>query len=219
MAGFGVLTHQLGLLGHLSRQLASVTGRGVEIEACAGAGMTLHTLVGRVQNLPAVRSDVVLVMVGIDDALRLTAPRFWKRDLRTLLDVLHSDAAEDIQVFLVAIPVLKHLQSLAPLPRFVADWQSRLLNEATDLVCRDRDYVTQMPFPSHEHDGALIALAGGSESYYRWSTQLAPPLAAAINHAPQYRRESTGPKELRAKRVLRRLHRTTNPNNSFQTTE
>lgn len=219
MAGFGVLTHQIGLLGHLSRQLATVTGRGVEIEACAGAGMTLHKLVGRVQNLPAVRSDVVLVMVGVDDALRLTAPHLWKRDLQTLLDVLHSEAAEDVQVFLVAIPALNHFQGLAPLPRFVAHWQSRLLNEATNWVCRDRDYVTQIPFPSLEYEGALIALAGGSERYYRWSTQLAPPLAAALNHASQCRKENTGPKALRAKRALRRLHRTTNPNNSFETTE
>jgi GDSL-like Lipase/Acylhydrolase family len=219
VAGFGVLTHQIGLLGHLSRQLATVTGRGVETEACAGAGMTLHKLVGRVQNLPAVRSGVVLVMVGVDDALRLTAPHLWKRDLQTLLDVLHSDAAEDVQVFLVAIPPLNHLQSLAPLPRFIAHWQSSLLNEATNLVCRDRDHVTQIPFPSHEYEGALIALTGGSESYYRWSTQLAPPLAAAINHAQQCRKENTGPKALRAKRALRRLHRTTNPNSSFQTTE
>ena len=63
-AGFGVLTHQIGLVGALSRQLSKSTGRGVEVQAIADVGMTLRALAPRAREMPALWADAVLVTSG-----------------------------------------------------------------------------------------------------------------------------------------------------------
>jgi lysophospholipase L1-like esterase len=172
VAGFGVLTHQLGLVGQVCRQLAEATGRGVEVEACAQVGMTIDELLVRVQSLPRVRTGLVVIALGVNDILRLTALQVWKRDLQRLFDLIREDAAENVQIIVVEAPPMDKLHGSAWLPSRITRWQSRLLNDSTRVVCDDLDYVTLVPFPEDEQEDVIEMVGGNAETYRAWAAKL-----------------------------------------------
>lgn len=182
-ASFGVLTHQLGLVGCLSRQLRNITGRGIEMEASANVSMTLHDLVGWVQNLPPVRSGAVMVLVGLNDALRLTSLRGWERDLRTLIEAIRRDTVEDVQILIIEIPPIDTVWTLSTLPRRVAARHARLLNETTKNFCRHLTHTTFVPFHPAEGEGEPTLRTWRPGMYQEWSHELAIPLAWALHRA------------------------------------
>lgn len=182
-ASLGVLTHQLGLVGCLSRQLRNITGRGIEMKASADVSMTLHDLVGRVQNLPPVRSAAVMVLVGLNDALRLTSLRGWKRDLHALSEAIRRDPVEDVQILIIEIPPIGMLWTLSPLPRRVAARHARLLNETTRNFCRHLTPTTFVPFHPAAGEGEPAMHAWTHGMYQEWSHELAVPLAWALHRA------------------------------------
>ena len=180
-AGCGVLTHQLGLVGHISRQLSDITGRGVELEACAEAGITLNKLVECIQNLPPVRPGAVMVIVGVNDALRLTSARAWRQDLQTLLDVIRGADAQGIHTLVIGIPPLDAFGTLAPLRQRVIAQHARLLNETSKRLCHNLTQVTFVPFLPAEPDRGPAC--GSSEAYQNQSRDFVVPLAAALHCA------------------------------------
>ena len=185
VAGFGVLTHQLGLVGHLCRQLAQATGRGIEVEACAQVGMTLDELLVRVCDLPRVRTGVVVVALGVNDILRLTPLRLWRRGLQRLFDVIREDAAENVQVIVVESPPMHRLHGLAWLASRIAHWQSRLLNESTRMVCDGLDYVTMVPFPVDAREARAGIVRGSAETYRAWAAKLTVHLENAVRRTQE----------------------------------
>lgn len=203
VAGFGVATHQLGLVGCIGRRLAQATGRGVEVEACADVGMTLHELVERLQNLPRIRSGLVLVMLGRNDTRRLTTLGAWRRNLNNLFEVIRSDTVDNVQIIMVEAPVRRH----APLPERIFNWQARLLNETTRRVCRELDHVRLVPFPSSSEVTEPGLLIGSAEIYRKWAAELVAALEEALDRS-RTRRPDTRPRISRSKRPLkdRRRH-------------
>ena len=180
VAGFGVLTHHLGLVGHICRQLAKATGRGIEVEACAQVGMTIGELLVRVQNLPRVRTGLVVIALGVNDILRLTPLRVWKRDLRELFDLIREDAAENVQIVVVEASPMDKLHGREWLPSRITRWQSRLLNESTRSVCDDLNYVTVVPFPVNEQEDGTEVADGEAETYRSWAAKLTVHLENAV---------------------------------------
>jgi hypothetical protein len=179
VAGFGVLTHELGLVGQIGRQLAHATGRGVEVEACGQVGMTINELVSRVCELPRVRTGMVVVALGINDILRMTSLRTWMRDLNRLFDLIREDRAEDVQVVVVKVPQIHTVEGLAWLPRRLVRWQSRLLNDATRRLCSRLEFVTLVPSPMTD-DANWPGMDGGNANSYRsWASELTVHLKRA----------------------------------------
>ena len=181
-SGCGVLTHQLGLIGHIARQLSSITGCGAEMEARTDIKLTIRKLPGRIRNLPPIRSDAVMVMVGVNDALRLTPVRAWKRDLKAVIEAIRRGGAETTPTLIIGIPPLGTFRTLAPLPRRIAARHACLLNDTTKRFCRDLPQVIFVPLYPAEADKEP-ALRGSSEIYQNWSREVAVPLAGALHWA------------------------------------
>ena len=80
-AGVGVSRHEEGLAGQTARALAATTGCGVRWTARGRNGATAFET--HRDLLPAVtmpRADVVVLALGVNDTVRLHAPRRWTRD-------------------------------------------------------------------------------------------------------------------------------------------
>lgn len=182
-ASFGVLSHEFGLVGNLSRQVQNITGRGVEIEVCANVSMTLHDLVRRVGKLPPVSSGAVMVLVGLNDALRFASIRQWKKDLSDLNALIRRHTVEEVHVFLVEIPPVDLFRTLGPLPKGIATRHARLLNETTKQFCLHLTSTHFIPFPSVEAKGGPTLHSWTPETYKEWSRELAGPLAEALLRA------------------------------------
>jgi NAD(P)-dependent dehydrogenase (short-subunit alcohol dehydrogenase family) len=145
----GVRTHELSLPAFFARRRSRRTSRGLRWSIAA-----LPT--SRIQDAPAVVErmaarlqgvDTVVVLAGITDALRVTSPAAWDRNLRATLDALMRALPRGAQVIVGEIPPLGNAGSLSRPARVAAGLQGRVLNTRTRLVVSDYPAVVVAGFP------------------------------------------------------------------------
>ncbi|MCN9239536.1 SGNH/GDSL hydrolase family protein [Streptomyces sp. RY43-2] len=120
-AGVGARDHQEALAGQLAQALSAMTGRAVSWRVAARAGATLSTvrrrlLSGLTDPATRWRPDVVLVVAGTNDALRLRGPRAFRREAEGLVRDVRLRLGEDVPVVFAGLP---SLDGHAALPRRV----------------------------------------------------------------------------------------------------
>jgi hypothetical protein len=185
VAGFGVATHKLGLIGCLSRQLSKTTGRGVAVQSCAGVGVTLNQMVRRLKARMPANLDAVMVLLGADDAVRLTPVPAWKEDLSELIDLIKDVSGDpEISIVVVGVPPFGVCDIGARIPRRLVSVHRRSLNTHANRVCDRHHTVTFVDFPHLSYDD-FDPFQEASESYRYWSRRLSVPLATALGHVPQ----------------------------------
>jgi hypothetical protein len=169
--GFGVLSHELGMAGHFSRQLSRRTGRGVEWATRPFSDLTIHTAAGTVRDRALLDGvDVVLLMVGVGDSIRLTPQRTWRRLLCAALEDLARGLPAGARVLIPEVPPLNESVGIPAAWRAVAARHARLLNRVTDEIVASRPEVVAVPFPGE----SVIDLgdpdaAQASRVYASWS--------------------------------------------------
>ena len=184
VAGFGVATHKLGLIGCLSRQLSKTTGRGVAVQSSAEVGVTLSEMVQRLQARVPAKLDAAMVLLGADDAVRLTPVPAWTEDLSELIDVIKDVSADpEIPIVVVGVPPFGLCDIGARIPRRLVSLHRRSLNTHASRVCDRHQAVTFVEFP-HLSSDHFDPFQEASESYRYWSRRLSLPLATALGHVP-----------------------------------
>lgn len=187
--GFGVLSHELGMAGHFARQLSRRTARGVEWTTRPFADLTIHTAAATVRDRELLEDvDVVLLMLGVGDSIRLTPQRTWRRLLCATIDDLSRGLPEGARVLLSEVPPLKDSAGLPEPWRTIAARHGRLLNRVTAEVIASRPAVASVPFPSE----SVIDLgdpdsAQASRVYATWAraflTRMLGPSASSPREA------------------------------------
>jgi lysophospholipase L1-like esterase len=138
-AGVGTDTQLDALPGHLGRELAARTGRGVEWRAIGENGATARDLIERyVADATAESYDVVFLSVGANDALDIRSRAAFSRDIRHLLGALRATSpAADIVVS--SLPAFFRFE-LLPNP---LRWNLYLHSQALESAARS--IVTAFP--------------------------------------------------------------------------
>ncbi|WP_150307087.1 GDSL-type esterase/lipase family protein [Planctomonas psychrotolerans] len=146
--GYGTLLGELSIAGHLARQLATRHGQGVVWSTAPFPDLTVHTASAVVSD-PAVfvDADVVVVMLGIGDAVRSTPVRVWTRLLGVALDTLRSQLSPDARIIVAEAPPLDEYPYLPRAVRARAGRQVRRFNEATRGLVTTRPGCISVPFP------------------------------------------------------------------------
>lgn len=103
--GWGVRCHDLAIPGSLARALAAATGRGVDVDVVADRAMGPREVAAAVRGAGAHRFDAIVVTVGYRAAVELERPVDWERDIRLMLDDLHSVVDGSVRIVLLGIPV------------------------------------------------------------------------------------------------------------------
>lgn len=88
-AGVGAPTHDVALVGHLARGIATATGRSVHWRVAGRNGATLRRI--RFRLLPDVvdaPADVVVLIAGVNDVVSGRARSEWATHLDALLEAL-----------------------------------------------------------------------------------------------------------------------------------
>jgi hypothetical protein len=185
VAGFGVATHSLGLIGCLSRQLSKITGHGVAVSSCGSIGATLRQMVPRVQDRVPAKVGAAMVLLGTDDAISLTPIAAWREDFCELIDVI-KDASDDndVPIVVVGVPSLSLWRDIPKIPRRISSLHRRSLNENAKQLCHEHRTVKFMDFPNLNSESTNIYDAA-SDSYRYWSRRLSVPLAEALGHKSQ----------------------------------
>ncbi|WP_235035988.1 hypothetical protein [Curtobacterium sp. 18060] len=145
----GVRTHELSLPAFFSRYRAARTKRGVSwrmIPAVSASIRELPSLVAAHREYLE-ECDVVVVMIGITDALRVIPASSWERQLRDTVDALTEVLPAGAEVLIGEIPPLDNAGSLSRPARLAAGVHGRRLNARTRLVVEACPRVRAVGFP------------------------------------------------------------------------
>jgi len=189
--GYGVLSNELALPGHIARQLSAITGKGVDLDVVSDTGVTIDNARGRLSTVNLWRYDAILVTVGINDALLLTPAATWRDGVTELLRYVSGHVPRRTRVIVVAIPPIRTIDSTTTLSGWIADRHAVMLNRETRRIVQSIPGFTYVPFSPL----ARAAQAGfrSTETYDQWATLIVAPLGRELGREPRTDEGRVGP--------------------------
>ncbi len=176
--GYGVLSHDLGIAGHLARRVSELTGRGTDVDVIGAQGMGPAGAQTVISGARLSRYDVVVLNIGGFEALQLTPRSRWRRKLAALLDSIIAAAPDSLSIVTVGLAALP---TLVPIPArfepFVVSSTDGINDESIALAAA-RPQVTFLPFAPRRGD--FLATAG-SDLYAQWAALMAPTVAMILD--------------------------------------
>lgn len=173
--GRGVLTHDLGLPGHLARAVSARTGRAADVDIAVSEDSTAASCRDELAGLELSRFDAILLSVGFIEALSFTPVTSWSRALTTLLDLVETQAAPSTRAYLLSIPEFGPRRQLPGYLARAVDRRVRLLNDATLSALAERADTRLIVVG---HTDALER--SGARTYEVWAESVAPQVAAHL---------------------------------------
>lgn len=182
--GFGVLSHDLSLAGHIARQISAETGRGVTLDIIADPILVLHSVPATLAQTTLERYDAVILTFGVTDALRRTPGRQWREQLLALIDTIRDRTAAHVHIFVVGVQPVRNVATLHNLAGRLAELHGRALDRESMRVCATRDCATFVPFDPVDFLSDEGTLHRSSRVYKRWAAQISPAVSAVLqeNH-------------------------------------
>jgi GAF domain-containing protein len=175
--GFGVLSYDLGLAGHLARKLSSLTGRATDVDVLADPEMTVAVCRSALEALDLGRYDAIVTMIGGRAAYRLEPTSTWRRELGSLLDYIDRTASSGVFTFVVGVPLIKVMADYSPVLLALATGQAARLNKYTELACESYPrifFVSAMPQYRDASGYSSIT------TYSDWADLLGPTISAVL---------------------------------------
>jgi lysophospholipase L1-like esterase len=179
-AGVGVERFEDGLAARLAHELSGRAGRRVDWRASARTGATARR--ARTDLLAAALaepSEVAVVVLGVNDTLRLTGRAAWRRDVSAIVAALRAAQPSTGRVVLAGVPDLGSFPALPRPLRTVLGWHSRALDRELRALARAPG-VVHVPVPALTGADALATdgFHPGATSYREWAADLADVLTA-----------------------------------------
>lgn len=184
-AGVGAPTHRESLAGHLAVTLARATGQPINWRAVGRNGATARaTLRDLCPALNRERTDLVVLALGVNDAVNWVSPERWARDLRALLDELDR-RLDSPRVVVAGVPPLNRFPQIpAPLGT-VLGWRSRALDGAARAMVAGRPRAVYAPFDMEGGQGRFASdgFHPSPAGYATWAEHLTSVGVAGPNGA------------------------------------
>jgi hypothetical protein len=174
--GFGVLTQELALPGHLARRLASATGRGASVDVVARRGITAATAPALLGEVRMSRYDAVVLCIGSSDAYNLVSEDRWRVDLGRLLDTVRAASTPETVIAVLAVrPAQRPSAALGQAGSLVETHAGRL-DRIAEEVCARRHGVLHVTTAAELPEAPRTA-----EAYDRLAGLLAPVLVEQLD--------------------------------------
>jgi hypothetical protein len=201
--GWGVRSHDLALPGSLARALSARTGRGVQVDLVADSTFTASTALEALSALDLDRYEAIIIVLGVNDAIRLTPLRRWEAELATLLDWLEGATGDRSRILVTGIQPIRSIQTFDSPMGDVADRHALSMNCVTTALVEPRTRTEYVALPSPP--GGRRDRHRESGAYVYWARSLANALApdAALDpHSAAEHRERTarGPVQIDERR-------------------
>ena len=177
--GWGVLTHELALPGSLARALTRKTGRGTEIELVADMRITVKNAVPILDALDISRFDVIVVVLGANDALRMMPLSTWHDRLFAVLSCLSQRSSGPTRMFVTGIPPIESVPGFRTRVGTIVATHALQVNTVTARLCMSTANATYVPLP-----GVNPAYAVGTRdgrTYRQWADTIADVVAPQLD--------------------------------------
>ncbi len=174
LEGRGLRDHNLGLPGRVADQLASRSGRGVDLDVVAAADATARVALQGLRGLRLARYDAVVVMLGEHSAEARVPEAKWEMQFAGLAQLLLNETAKIAPIALWDSAHVSH-----PLG---VEWRSRSVFEAatrlsamTEQMCAltSRIHYRELSAPIRQPE---FASRFAPATYEEWADDIVTPL-------------------------------------------
>lgn len=179
--GWGVVSHELALTGALARALASRSGRGADVEVVADMRITARNALSILHRVDAGAYDVVVVVLGANDAAAQTSLTRWVHGLSGILAHLAAGTSSKAQLFVTGIPPIHSVPGFGHRFGIIATEHAARINQKSKELCAPLDRVTFVPLPQAERLPA--GRFGDGHTYRLWATAIAEVVAPTLHSA------------------------------------
>ena len=181
--GYGVLSNELALPGHLARQLSAITGRGVDLDVVSDPEVTIEGSIELLRGVNLWRYDAILLTVGVNNALLLTPVPVWRDAVAALLDYVATHVPQHTKVFVVAVPPIRTIDSFTTVRGWIADRHGIMLNREARRIVQNFSRFTFVPFsPLARADTVRYR---STDTYRQWATVIVAPLSQQLMIDPR----------------------------------
>lgn len=185
VAGIGARTHETSLAGQLALALHRHARRSVDWTVVARSGINARQCRAElVPKLAGCRADVVVIALGVNDAIEFHTARRWSSDIETLIADVRAEVG-DALVLLSGVPPLDYFPALPQPLSFVLGARSAALERASVSLTKTLKRVVHVPFQIDSDRRDDLFCADGfhpSElGYSEWAKQLAEAFVKSEN--------------------------------------
>ena len=179
ISGIGVESHRSSIVGHAARQIAALTGRGVDADIVADRTLSIAGARELLQRTHPSRYDSIVIAAGLSDVMVATSSRLWASRLADLLDAILDEGAASCSVFLIGVgnPTASALFRAWRKPSAAA--RANAFNRISRKLTAERPRVTFLDFAIGQPQPGDRPY--NSETHAQWAAQIARPIALALN--------------------------------------
>lgn len=182
--GYGVLSYDLALPGHLARQLSAVTGRGADIDVVADPHVTVQGSIAQLQKHNLWRYDAILLVIGVNDALDLTPAKVWRTAMRNVLRHVSEHVPTSTRILVIAIPPIPAIDALTRVAVTIADRHALVLNRESRREAANFPGIVYVPFSSLATADAIRFVS--TETYRNWAALIVAPLIQQLGEEARH---------------------------------
>jgi GAF domain-containing protein len=187
--GWGVSSHDLALPGALARALATLTGRGSDVDVIARPGFVAGDAIRELAGVDLERYDAIVLTLGLSESVQLASLRVWRRDIDELLDYLATRLSSRARIYLLGVHSVTTITGYDRLLAPIAAQHRRELNRVTAELCARDGRATFIPF---DQDRGVEKTRDRSADEYRdGGFILAEIIAPALDEAFDESRATT----------------------------
>lgn len=179
--GFGVLSHALGIAGHLARKVSGATGRGVDVDIIASPDLTIDDVPRSLADSNLDSYDAVVLMLGVTDSMRRTSARAWRQGVAELIHAISDRTAAGTHIFVVGVQPVRLVTTLDNRVGLFAELYARALDRETIRACSGSPQSTYIPFRPQPEPTERYRT---SDTYGKWAGLLSPAVVDVLqrNH-------------------------------------
>ncbi|PVZ95607.1 hypothetical protein DDQ50_03695 [Amnibacterium flavum] len=165
--GWGVASHTLALAGGLAGELARRNSRGARVDYVGDEIMNIAAAVPWLGATDLSTYDSVAVVVGMNDAVRLTRLPRWERDLLALVEHLRSGTRPGVRIALAGIQPVRSVPAYDSPLGSIAETHARRLSGSARAIAERFDDVDFFELGAPVIDAARRY--GSPLMYRRWA--------------------------------------------------
>lgn len=179
--GWGTVTHELALTGQLARSLTRHTSRPTDIRYIGDEMMSISSVQPWLGDVTLTDYDLLLVVLSMNDAVRLTPAETYRAEMTTLLDRMTREAKPSARIVVAGIQEVESLPAYRGVAARIGQRRADVLNTLTrELVGRyDGVSFLDLAAPSPEVGRPY----GSPQLYADWSEVFAGVCAPALDEA------------------------------------
>lgn len=179
--GWGTVTHELALTGQLARTLTLRTGRPTDVRYVGSETMNLASVIPWLGEEPIGDHDLILLVLSMNDAVRLTPVEDYQADMQRLLEKLTTESKASARIVVAGIHAVDSLPHYRGLPARVGQRNANRLNAAVREVVGRFDGVQFMDLTAPEAEPGRPY--GSPRTYAAWADVFAETCVPALDVA------------------------------------